>query len=285
MTSSPRNEHLTASVRLSQADARRQAGTTSAAMPYLPPQTSPYIPVGVDPGALVWAEVVAGGGYSHRWLDRGTRVRFDDVDGDACANILLYNAAEPGDRLNTADTQKISWNAYLRQGQPLLSGEGRALATIVSDDSGRSDALCGTSSAALCEAKYGASRPESSSPAGGELFIVAAAKHGLAPRDIPPSLSFFQGVHVESDGALTFTGSSGAGRHVDLLLEMPCLLLVANVPHPLDPRSEYSVTPLRIHAWREGATEPGSAQWDSAPETTRAYLNTQDYLVAKGTIR
>lgn len=282
MNSSTRAQHTTANVRLSQADARRQEGTRSTAMPYLPPQTSPDIPTDVDPSALVWAEVVAGGGYSHRWLARGTRVRFEDVDGDACANILLYNADEPGDRLNTADTQKISWNAYLHETQPLLSGEGRALATIVSDDSGRSDALCGTASAALCERKYGASRPESSSPAGGELLIVAAAKHGLEPRDIPPSISFFKGVHVEPDGALSFTGSSGAGRHVDLLIEMPCILIVANVPHPLDPRSEYTVSALRIHAWREGATEPGSAQWESAPETTRAYLNTQDYLVAKG---
>lgn len=284
MDDSIRVSHTTATVALSQADARAQAGARSSAMPFVPPQSSPFIPTDVAAEHLVWAEVVAPGGYTHRWLARGTRVRFEDVDGDACANVVLFNADEPGDRLNTADTAKISWNAYLHQGQPLLSGEGRALATIVADSSRRHDGLCGTASAALCEQKYGSSRPESAAPAGGELFVVAAAKHGLSRRDIPPSVSFFQGVRVQADGELEFIGSAGPGTHVDLVMEMPCLLLVANVPHPLDSRADYTVSPLRIHAWRDSATQPGTAQWESTIESSRAYLNTRDYLTAKGAL-
>ena len=34
------------------------------------------------------------------------------------------------------------------------------------------------------------------SPAGRELFTLAAAKHGLTKRDLPPSVSFFKGVRV-----------------------------------------------------------------------------------------
>ena len=93
-----------------------------------------------------------------------------------------------------ADTVKIRWQAYLTTGHPLLSGDGRVLATIVGDDSGRHDALCGTSTAAANQAKYGDSAPQGPSPSGRELFTLAAAKHGLAPRDLPPSVSFFKGV-------------------------------------------------------------------------------------------
>ena len=111
-----------------------------------------------------------------------------------------------------ADTVKIGWQAYLTTGHPLLSGDGRVLATIVADDSGQHDALCGTSTAAANRAKYGDSAPQGPSPSGRELFTLAAAKHGLAPRDLPPSVSFFKGVRVKPDGGLAFTGSARPGQ-------------------------------------------------------------------------
>jgi len=55
-------------------------------------------------------------------------------------------------------------------------------------------------------AKYGDSAPQGPSPSGRELFTLAAAKHGLAPRDLPPSISFFKGVRIEPDGSLAWAG-------------------------------------------------------------------------------
>ena len=97
--------------------------------------STPFPPRGVEPSALTWAETVAGGNYTHKVVARGTRIRLEDVDGRACAHVLLYNALEPWERLNVADTVKIPWQAYLAAGHPLLSGDGRVLATIVSDES------------------------------------------------------------------------------------------------------------------------------------------------------
>src|SRR6185437_8943870 len=94
--------HQTDSVRASQADARARAVLTSEYRPYRPASTSPHIPAGVDPSSLVWAETVAPGGYTHKVLARGTRIRFEDPSGLACAHILLYNALEPWERLNVA---------------------------------------------------------------------------------------------------------------------------------------------------------------------------------------
>lgn len=274
--------HQTDTVLAARADARAQGGAVAEAMPYLPASSTPYPPEGVDPACLVWAETVAGGGYTHRVVARGTRIRLTDPDGDACAHVLLYNADQPWERLNVADTQKIPWQAYLGEGHPLLSGDGRVLATIVADTSGHHDALCGTSTAAANDRKYGASAPQSASPCGRGLFALAAAKHGMTPRDLPPSVSFFQGMRVEADGALTFTGSAGPGRSVDLLAELPLVVLVANVPHPVDPRPGYTVTPLRVHAWRSTPTGPGDPFWDRTPESHRAYLNSTDYAESRG---
>jgi uncharacterized protein len=271
---------LTDTIAAARADARSQASsataTATAAMPYVPASSSPHIPEGVDAAALTWAETVAPGSYTHRVIARGTRLRFDDPTGDACAHLFLVRADAPWERLNVADTLKIPWQAYLGPGHPLLSADGRVLATLAADTSQRHDAFCGTGSDAWNTAKYGDARPEGPSPSGQGLLTLAAAKHGLTLRDLGPSLSFFQGVRVAEDGAFVWQGSAGGGTHVELIAELPLIVLIANVPHPLDPRPDYTVGPLRVHAWRGTPTGPDDAFFTASPERTRAYLNTLD---------
>lgn len=278
----PRDAHLTDSVLNARADARAQASQTSEWMPYLPASTSPFCPPGTDPATLTWAETVAPGGYTHKILARGTRLRFDDPTGEACAHLILFNALEPVERLNVADTQKIPWQAYLGANRPLLSGDGRVLATITADTSGRHDAFCGTTTDAWNLQKYGDARAEGPSPSGRGQFLKAAAKHGLTGRDLPPSVSFFQGVRVADDGKFVWEGTAGAETYVELVAELPLLVLIANVAHPLDPRDDYVVGPLRVHAWRGRPTDSGDDRFTATPELHRAYLNTIDYAEARG---
>src|SRR6478735_1868801 len=175
--------------------ARAQATTVQMRVPSTP----------ADAAGPSWAEVVPAGSYATRVLGRGTRLRLTDPDGGACAHVLLFRADASWERLNVADTVKVPWQAYLGGGHTLLSNQGRVLATVVADTSGHHDAFCGATSRATNEAKYGQGSLHSASPAGRELFTVAAAKNGLGPQDIAPPLSFFHGVRVEADGALTST--------------------------------------------------------------------------------
>ncbi|MBW8739801.1 MAG: urea carboxylase-associated family protein [Streptomyces turgidiscabies] len=260
--------------------ARAQEGAQAEAMPVVPAADWPAPPCAA--GHLVWAETVAGGNYTHRVLARGTELRLTDLRGDACAHLLLFVADRPWERLNVADTVKVQWNAYLGEGQLLLSDQGRVLASLVADTSGRHDALCGTSTLVRNTNRYGDGTPQSPSPAGRELFKLAAAKNGLEPRDLPPSLSFFQGVRVHEDGALDFTGSAGPGGSVTLRAEQDVTVLIANVPHPADPRDDYVSTPLEVLAWRAEATGPGDPLWEATPEGRRAFLNTAEFLAARG---
>ncbi|MEU8979719.1 urea amidolyase associated protein UAAP1 [Streptomyces sp. NPDC048309] len=260
--------------------ARAQEGSRVEAMPVVPAGTWPTPPC--EAGHLLWAETVAGGNYTHKVLARGTELRLTDLRGDACAHVLLHVADRPWERLNVADTVKVQWNAYLGEGQLLLSDQGRVLASVVADTSGRHDALCGTSTLVRNTERYGDGTPQSGSPAGRELFKLAAAKNGLEPRDLPPSLSFFQGVQVRDDGSLDFTGSAGPGGSVTLRAEQDVTVLIANVPHPADPRPDYVSTPLEVLAWRAAATEPGDPLWEATPENRRAFLNTAEFLAARG---
>lgn len=262
--------------------ARAQEGGEVEAMPTVPASDWPTPPAGVAAEHVVWAETVAGGGYTHKVLARGTELRLTDVTGDACAHLLLHAAGRPWERLNVADTVKVLWNAYLGEGHLLLSDQGRVLASVVEDTSGRHDALTGTSTLVRNTARYGDGTPQSASPAGRELFKLAALKNGLTPRDLPPSVSFFQGVRIADDGTTRFTGSAGPGTTVTLRAEQDVTVLVANVPHPLDPRPEYTCGPLQVLAYRARPTAPVDALWNATPEARRAFLNTVDHLTARG---
>jgi urea carboxylase-associated protein 2 len=263
--------------------ARAQAGERAEAMPVVPAAAWPHRPpTGVDVSDLTWAETVAGGGYASRVLAAGTSLRLRDVEGEACAHVLLYNRDQPWERLNVADTVKVLWQAYLGRGHLLLSDQGRVLASITADSSGRHDALCGTSSRAANDARYGDGSAFGPAPAGRELLLLAASRHGLGRRDLPPSVSFFQGAKVAADGALTFAGSAGAGAAVTLRAELPLIVLIANTPHPLDRRPRYTCGPLELLAWRGAPTGPRDELWSATPEGERAFLNTADYAGARG---
>ncbi|MGV9456423.1 urea amidolyase associated protein UAAP1 [Streptomyces sp. NPDC003635] len=273
---------LTASTQGARDHARAQEGTTVDTMPVLPAGSWPAPPDGVVAENIVWAETVAGGNYTHQVLARGTELRLTDLTGDACAHLLLFSADRPWERLNTADTVKVLWNAYLGEGHLLLSDQGRILASVIEDTSGRHDCLTGTSTLARNTERYGDGTPQSPSPAGRELFKLAALKNGLAPRDLPPSLSFFQGVRIAEDGSTEFTGSAGPGKTVTLRAEQDITVLIANVPHPLDPRPAYTCTRLEVLAHRARPTGPDDPLWDATPEGRRAFLNTAGHLTARG---
>lgn len=262
--------------------ARAQEGTVVEYQPFLPASSAPNLPEGVLPQSMRWAERVAGGNYTHKVLARGTALRLTDVTGDACASLLLYNALEPHERLNVADTLKVQWQVYTGRGQVLLSDQARALATVIEDTSGKHDAIYGTSSQARNEERYGDGAPEGPSPAGRELFTLAGLKHGLDRRDLPPSISFFQGITIRADGTPEFLGSAGPGASITLRTEMPVIVLIANTAHPLDPREQYSCGPLDVHAWEDHPTGDDEELWHTTPEGRRAYLNTIDYLTARG---
>lgn len=270
--------NATATTAGARAHARAQATTLTDSMPVVPATGWPHPPAAVDAADLTWAETVPGGRYTTKVLSRGSRLRLRDITGTACAHLLAWRADAPHERLNVADTVKVPWQAYLTTGHPLLSDQGRVLATVVADDSRHHDALCGTSTLAGNIAKYGAGSPHSGSPAGREMLVLAAAKNGLTPTDVAPSLSFFHGVTVDADGSLRSTGSAGADTSVELIFHLPCIVALANTAHPLDPATDFEAGPLEVLAWR--ATADLKVLIADAerrdPEYQRAVANSED---------
>ena len=244
--------------------ARAMAGSVVETMPTVP-----------APDGLTWDEVVAGGGYTALRARRGTRIRLTDLEGDACAGLLLHRADQPSERLNVADTVKVQWQAYLGAGSLLLSDMGRVLATVLEDTSGRHDTFCGTTNARTNAERYGDGDPDGDQPNGRDHFGVALTKLGLERRDIAPNVNLFAAVRVEDDGRLTFEPGGEAGARVVLRCELPLLVSIVNVPHPLDARPSYSASPLRVTAWDGAPAGADDPHRTATPEATRAFLATE----------
>ena len=77
-------------------------------------------------------------------------------------------------------------------------------------------------------------------------------------------------------------------RRVDLLLHVDAIILLANTAHPLDPRAEFTCSPLQVHAW------PAAAELDAlvagdlvgplGPQHRQAVANTDADLLARGVL-
>jgi urea carboxylase-associated protein 2 len=264
--------------------ARAQGARRAAFQPTVPAADAAEVldaaGVPVAPARMLWDDLIGPGGDSSRVLPRGATLRLTDLDGDACANLLVYNAAQPLERLNVADTVKVQWQAYLGPGALLLSDMGRVLLSITATDCRAHDALCGASTRLHNEDRYGTGGVHGDHPNARDRFAVALAKHGLDRRDIVPNVNFFKGATVESDGALTFVGDgSHPGAVVELRAELPVIVAVANTPHVLDPRPEYTVSPLRLSAWTDRPTTRDDPAWHATPEAERAFLQTEEFVL------
>jgi urea carboxylase-associated protein 2 len=270
----------TANLEGARAHARSQVAGTAPTQRTIPATAAIGLDVASDD--VLWDERVGAGNYATAELPAGAILRILDADGDACVHLLVHNARATAERLNVADTVKVQWQAYLGTGAVLLSDMGRALMTIVADNTARHDALCGSTSAATARARFGATGVHSDAPTVRQLLTVAAAKHGLGPRDLPTGINLFKSAIVGADGSLRLDGAPRPGGCVELRAEMDVLVMLANVPHPLDGRAAYASSTVRCSAWRHpraGADDPFRG---SSPERARAFENTDELLRSTG---
>jgi uncharacterized protein len=209
------------------------------------------------------------------------------VEGRACVSALLYNAREPLERYNMADTLKAQFTAFLTAGRVLFSDMGRVLCSVVSDDCGWHDTISGTGDAGTTRARFGEGtyqtlRNEYHRNARDNL-LVELGKHGLGKRDVVANVNFFARVSVDDTGALAWVpGNSRPGAAVELRFEMDTLVVLSNTPHPLDPATAYGPPPVALAI----TSGPPPAADDpcrvSRPENGRGFALTEAYAAEVG---
>jgi uncharacterized protein len=224
------------------------------------------------PGARAWSVI----------LRRGHALRLTDTSGRANASALFFNAADPLERYNMADTLKAQHIACLGAGRVCYSDMGRILVSITHDDRGRHDTICGVSDAGAVAARHGVARYQEVRNAfhrnGRELFLIELGKHGLGERDLVANVNFFSRVEVAEDGTLGFVPAAGsAGDAVQLRAEMDTLVVLNTCPHPLDPAPQWAPAPVLATILRVPPAAADDPCRLSSAENGRGYANTAIY--------
>lgn len=230
----------------------------------------------IDSSLVLLEETVPGGAYWSGVIKRGNTLRITDLAGSQGVSLICYNADNPVERLNVADTAKIQFDAFLKKGMVIYSDMGRVLFSITEDTSGSHDLLTGCSNAASNEAKYGDRTLKNSR----DNFLKAVTRWNLGRRDIMPNLNLFTRILAEPDGTLSFAeGHEKPDSFIDLRAEMNVLMAISNCPHVLHPSSTYDPKPIHLQIWKSPPVTSDDLCRNANPEVIRGFVNTDVLFV------
>lgn len=201
---------------------------------------------------VVREAVIPAGGAFGAMVARGQVLRIIDLEGQQGLDFLCYNAANPEERYNAANSIKKAATLNLTRGHVLYSDAARAMATIIEDTCGHNDTIAGACSEQTNWLFYGQNRSVGSCRAN---FLQAMEEFGLGRRDIVANVNFFVTVPVAPDGSIpasTFgEAPSVAGDFVDLRAEMDLLCFISNCPQVNNPCSGGRPTAIQVVIWEE----------------------------------
>ncbi len=104
---------------------------------------------------LIAADTLPGAKHWSMTLPRNNRLKLTDVEGGANVGMLFFNPINLLERYNTPDTLKCQHTFKLTQGHCLYSDMGRIFCSIVADDFGWHDTVCGNSTKASVRCQMG----------------------------------------------------------------------------------------------------------------------------------
>ena len=157
---------------------------------------------------------IAPGGHWSLELRRGTLLRLQDIDGNGNAGLLFYNPRNLLERYNAPDTLKCQHTFKLTRGNCLYSDMGRIFASIVDDDLGWHDTVCGNSHASHIDARWGRRDYQHDRndwhQNGHDAFLVELAKYGLGAADMAANINVFSKVETDDEGNLQLADGHSA---------------------------------------------------------------------------
>lgn len=235
----------------------------------------------------IYADTLPGGKHWSLTMRRNHRLRLTDVDGGANVGMLFYNPLNLLERYNAPDTLKCQHTFKLTAGHCLYSDMGRIFCSIVSDDFGWHDTVCGNTNKARVAKLWGdvsyQSHRNDWQQNGFDSFLVEAAKYGLSRRDLAANVNWFSKVAAAEDGTLEFDAQAARpGTQVELRFEMDTLVLMHTCPHPLDPSPAYPRKPVRFEIIEGPEAAADDACRLSAAENGRGFENNRIFVAGCG---
>lgn len=234
----------------------------------------------------LWLERLPGG---HHWsgrIRRGTVLQFKAEANNANLSALFFNAEEKLERYNMPDTLKAQHTAFLTQGHVCYSDMGRVMCSVIRDDTGWIDTICGVTDASQIKAQYGSQTFGDARNAmyqnGQDGFLVELHKWGLGTQDLVANINLFSKVSIHDDadhqGELVWTNQhSKAGDLIELRFDMETLLILSSAPHSLNPATIYQPADILMTAYQAFPLAPDDFCCNSCVQNQRGFANNARY--------
>lgn len=227
-------------------------------------------------------------GASH-WslrLRRGLCLKLTDIEGNANLGMLMYNPEDLLERYNAPDTLKCQHTFKLTAGHCLYSDMGRILCSVIQDDLGWHETVCGNSHAATVAQRWGARDYQTDrnqwKQNGNDSFLVELAKYGLNGRDMAANINWFSKVATNDRGDMRLVEDhSQQGNSVTLRFEMDSLVIMHTCPHPLNRSEIYPRKPVLVEIYEADAVAEDDVCKNSCPENQRGFANNQLYYLGR----
>jgi len=248
---------------------------------------NPPLPDGI--ATIDYTTVIPAGAHWSLRLRRGTVLRLCDLHGDANVGMLLYNPECLLERYNAPDTLKAQHTFRIGRDHCLYSDMGRIFASVIQDDAGWHDTVCGNARAGDVEAAFGNRDYQRDRNAwrqnGHDAFLVELAKYGMGTADLAANLNWFSRVQPDAEGALALaprTAVPATPPSVTLRLEMDTLVILHTCPHPLAPAGVYPRGAVEIAIGRAEPLAADDPCRDHCPENRRGFDNNALYHLSAG---
>jgi len=194
-------------------------------------------------GRIIEDVTVEAGKPWGRIVKAGQHLRIIDLEGRQAVDFLCYDAADPRDRYNAANTMKLAASIFVGKGTVLWSDRARQLMTVREDTCGFHDTIGGCCSAEINELRYDVKGTRNCR----DTFEEALKPFGLGRDDIVSNINWFMYVPVRADGHMAIAdGVSKPGDHVELVAERDVICVVSNCAQTRNPCNGYNPTPVRI---------------------------------------
>ena len=231
---------------------------------------------------ILWTEVLPGG---HHWsgrIQKGAILQFKARAAHANVSLFCVNAADKLERFNMPDSLKGQHTAYLSAGHVMYSDLGRVMASIVTDEHGWNDVLCGASRAEQIAAQYGRKSFQdarnSMYQSGVDGLLVEMAKCSLGQTDLSATLNLFSKVAPNDAGELSYVSADNTDQVIELRFEMDCLVFLSAAPHALDQNPTYQPADIQLSLFKANPLEEHDLCRDSCTQNQRAFQNNARYF-------
>lgn len=237
--------------------------------------------------SIDYTTVIPGGSHWSLRVRRGTVLRLTDLEGNANVGMLFYNPENLLERYNAPDSLKCQHTFKLTKGNCLYSDMGRIFSSVIDDDLGWHETVCGNSHASHIEQQWGKRDYQNDRndwhQNGNDAFLVELAKYGLTSADMAANINWFSKVAVDDGGNMSLaTEHSQAGNQITLRFEMDTLVVLHTCPHPLNTAEQYPRLPVQVEL---GVAQPIADDdfcKNFRPENQRGFDNNRLYHIASG---